>query len=114
MILLNFFFFLEKPFFHIQPTDVTVPAGNSATFQCSVKGGKNPKISWYYGSRVLSQHIHDSDTSATVNKNDDLIISNTIIGAPKTVVCSYEDSIINKKKYSGSVSLKVIGKLWLK
>ena len=103
------FFFIEKPFFFIQPVDVIVPVGRTATFECHVKGGKYPKIGWYYVSRLYNQEYPRNGVK--VNKNNDLIISNAALSLPKTVVCFYEDSISPAKKYSVSVLLKVVGKI---
>lgn len=35
-----------KPFFNKEPTDVTVLAGNTVKFHCSVGGDPQPQILW--------------------------------------------------------------------
>lgn len=86
-----------------------MPVGHTATFECQVKGGKDPKIQWYFDSRLFNQEYPRNGVK--VNKNSDLIISNPVLSSHKTVICFYKDTIRPiKEEYSMSALLKVIGK----
>ena len=88
-----------------------MPVGHTATFECQVKGGKNPKIQWYYDSRLFNQEYPRNGVK--VNKNNDLVISNPVLSSHKTVVCFYKDIITSSKDvYSKSALLKVVGEFF--
>ncbi|XP_066910837.1 roundabout homolog 1-like isoform X2 [Clytia hemisphaerica] len=97
----------EKPTFLIQPTDMTIGRGQTATFQCQVKGGKSPTIEWFYNTKAYSQKFQSGNVIVT--KDNDLVISNVDTFGQQSVVCTYRDSISRNqdKKFSPKVFLKV-------
>lgn len=52
-----------KPFFHKEPSDVTVLAGDSVKFHCAVGGDPQPQILWRKddGHMPVGRYTHYSE-----------------------------------------------------
>ena len=109
-ILIYFIFVSEKPTLQVQPVNVEIGRGQTAKFHCSVTGGKNLHIGWYYGKEYFDQKTTGGN-GIKVDSSNDLILSNVDVANPQTVWCVFRDDLTQRQQHSARVSLKVIGML---
>ena len=100
--------------FVIRTTDTSVGVGQTATFECKTRGGKDPKTRWVhrhiYYQKKRKNGVTDPSARIYVTPDDKFVMSQVVADDQNSVTCVIEDTDLDKT-IEFKVMLTVLSKL---
>lgn len=92
----------------MQPTDVKIPVGQTAKFECKARYGKDVHIKYKFDNKLYDQQQSQSDKVYVNNKNELVIPNVQLSDSNKFIHCFVND--MTKFHSASDVSLIVLSK----